>query len=102
MRLSATAKQLRIIIQSNGEGSVRARLGSLDLGTRLLRPGGNDLRFTLPKGLLARLRVSAATNVITLTPVSADGTEVGTAVTQRVTGATIKKPAKKKPKPRVA
>jgi hypothetical protein len=102
MRLSATAKQLRIIIQSNGEGSVRARLGSLDLGTRLLRPGGNDLRFTLPKGVLSRLRVSASTNVITLTPVSADGTNVGTAVTQRVIGATIKKPAKKKPKPRVA
>ena len=81
--------QLRLIVQSDAQGSLKASLGDITLGTGALRPGENDLRFTLPASLRQSVRRSAAlANVLTLTPVSTDGTATGTAVTRQVAFAT--------------
>ena len=85
LKLSPTDAQLRLIVESNGQGSVQARLGSVVLGTMPVRGGNNDLRFKLPAGLLRTLRrAAAAGNVLTLTPVSANGSATGQAVTRKV------------------
>lgn len=97
LRLTPQDTTVRLIVESSAEGSVTAAIGSLALGTHALRPGGNDLRFTLPHGLLQSLRRSAGTLVLTLTPRALDGTTVGTAVTRTVTVAVAKQPTKKKP-----
>jgi len=95
LKLSAADKVIRLIVESNGEGSLKAAIGSVVLGTGSLRPGNNDLRFTLPSSLLPALRRAAASNnVLTLTPVAADGTTQGAAVTRQVSIA----PAKAAPK----
>lgn len=84
LRIAADAKTLRLIVSSNGSGKLQATLGSLQLGTKPLRAGGNDLRFTLPKTALRTIRrTSAAANVLTLTPLSSAGA-AGTSVTRRV------------------
>jgi hypothetical protein len=76
---------LRLIVESTGDGALHATLGSIDLGSPTLRAGNNDLRFTLPKTLQARLRrSSSAANLLTLTPTSASGAVVGIAVSRRV------------------
>ena len=95
MRVAATATKLHVVVQSSGEGSLAVMLGSLSLGTVSLRPGANDLYFTLPKAQLARLRTSSATNILTLTPTSADGKATGTPVTQKVAFTPAKQPAVK-------
>ena len=85
LRLSTTETQLRLIVQSTGEGSVQAKLGSVVLGTLPVRGGNNDLRFKLPAGLLRALRRTAsAGNILTLTPISASGSVTGQAVTRTV------------------
>jgi hypothetical protein len=84
LRLSATDTQIRLIVHSSAEGSVTATMGSRTLGTASVRPGGNDLRFKLPTSLLARLRRSSSTNVLTLTPTSLDGKVTGAAITRAV------------------
>jgi hypothetical protein len=99
LKLSATATQIRLIVESNGEGSVKATLGSLSLGSSTIRPGENDLRFSVPKSALLTLRRSAAaTSLLTLTPVSVDGSQTGTAVTRQVSIAPAKPVAKPAPK----
>jgi hypothetical protein len=99
LKLSATATQIRLIVESSGEGSVKATLGSLSLGSSTIRPGENDLRFSVPKSALLSLRRSAdATSLLTLTPVSADGSQTGTAVTRQVSIAPAKPVAKPAPK----
>jgi hypothetical protein len=95
MRLASTDTQLHLIVQSSAEGSMAVMLGSIALGTVSLRPGANDLRLALPKALLSRLRTSAATNVLTFTPMSADGKTTGTAVTRTVAFTPASKPAVK-------
>ncbi len=96
--LSSSATQIRLIVESDGEGSLKAALGTLSLGTGSLRPGENDLRFTVPASALTALRRSAdATSVLTLTPVSSDGTVTGKAVTRQVS-ITPSKTAKAAPK----
>jgi hypothetical protein len=94
MRVAATATRLHVVVQSSGEGTMAVTLGSISLGTVALRPGANDLYFTLPKAQLARLRTSSATNILTLTPTSADGTATGTPVTQKVAFTPAKKVVK--------
>ena len=85
LRLSAKETQLRLIVQSSGPGSVQAKLGSVVLGTVTVRGGNNDLRFKLPAGVLRTLRRTAsAGNILTLTPVSANGVVTGQAVTRTV------------------
>jgi hypothetical protein len=93
LRLSATQTQLRLIVSSNSEGSVRGKLGSFDLGKVAIRAGSNDVRFTLPKSLLKSLRRSASSgsNVLTLTPVSTDGSATGAPLERKVSVATPKK-----------
>jgi Family of unknown function (DUF6055) len=98
LRLQAGAPIVRLVLLSTGEGKVRATLGSTVLGTTSIRPGGNDIRFALPKSLLEGLRrsSSAASNVLTLTPLSSTGAAAGTPVTRRVAIAPVKKPATKR------
>ena len=97
LKLSPTQTQLRLIVESSGQGSVRGRLGSVDLGAVAIRGGNNDVRFKLPKTALASLRRSAAVaNVLTLTPVSATGGATGTPVTRTIRIAPPKHPARKK------
>jgi hypothetical protein len=98
LKLSPTDTQLRLIVESSGQGTVQAKLGSVSLGTLPVRGGNNDLRFKLPANLLRALRRSAsAGNVLTLTPVSPSGTVTGQAVTRSVTVLTTKlKVAKRK------
>ncbi|MGZ4335526.1 MAG: hypothetical protein ACXVRJ_14815, partial [Gaiellaceae bacterium] len=72
-------------------------LGSLALGAVNLRAGNNDVRFTVPKGMLATVRRSAAaSNVLTLTPTSANGTATGPSVTRTISVTPAKKPPAKK------
>jgi hypothetical protein len=99
LKLSPTDTQLRLIVESNGQGSVQARLGSVALGTLSVRGGNNDLRFKLPPGLLLTLRRAAsAGNVLTLTPVSASGSVTGQAVTRTVSMPAAKHKVKAKVK----
>lgn len=95
LQVSSKSPTLRLIVQSSGDGAVHAMLGSVDLGSPAVRAGNNDLRFTLPAALLTSLRRSSAANVLTLTPVSANGQQSGTAVTRTVS---VQAVAKKKPK----
>ena len=96
LRLSASSPVVRLILEASGEGKIRASLGGTALGTADLRPGNNDVRFDLPKSLLPKLRVSsaAASNVLTLTPLSTSGTVTGTPVTRKVLLPTVKTVAK--------
>jgi hypothetical protein len=80
--LSAASRQLRLIVESNGEGQLQAAVGSISLGNATLRPGNNDVRFTLPASLFASFRAAALTNVLTLTPVSSNGAATGQPVTR--------------------
>jgi hypothetical protein len=103
LKLSATDRQIRLIVQSTGGGTLEASLGAVSLGSSSLRPGNNDVRYTLPKSLVSALRRTAATsNVLTLTPVSTGGVS-GAAVTRKISIApaatkTVKPKAKPKAK----
>ena len=103
LRLTPTDTQLRLIVQSNGQGTVQAKLGSVVLGTLSIRGGNNDLRFKLPAGVLSALRrAAAAGNILTLTPVSTNGVVTGQAVTRTVSVLAPKhKVAKRKVKVKV-
>ena len=108
LTLSATDKQLRLIVQSSGDGSLQASIGSTSLGAGTLSAGNNDLRFTLPASVLQSLRRSAnVSNILTLTAVAASGGAQGQTITRHVLiqGVTKKpttpaKPAKPKAKPK--
>jgi hypothetical protein len=103
-------KQLRLIVQSSGDGSLQAAIGSTSLGSGTLRAGNNDLRFNLPASLLVALRRTAdVSNTLTLTPVAPSGGNKGTAVMRQVLiqtpagptkPTTPAKPAKPKSKPK--
>jgi hypothetical protein len=99
LQVSASSPILRLIVESSGDGVLQAQLGSLDLGSPTLRAGNNDLRFTVPKALLTRLRRSSSVgSLLMLTPMSVTGAAVGTAVSRRVTVAPAAKPTKHKKK----
>lgn len=96
LRLSASDPSIRLIVESDGAGTLNAALGTTALGARALRAGNNDLRFVVPKSMLTALRRSAlAANVLTLTPVSPAGTVAGPAVTRQVVFTVAKKRPKK-------
>jgi hypothetical protein len=85
LRLSSVDTRLRLIVESGSQGTVQAKIGSIVLGTLPIRAGNNDLRFKLPSGMLHRLRrAAAAGNILTLTPVSPNGTTIGQAVTRSI------------------
>jgi hypothetical protein len=105
LTLAAGESQVRLIVESNGQGIVQAKFGSLTLGTARLRSGNNDVRFTLPAGVVSSLRTSAAkSGSLTLTPLSADGAVAGQPVAQRLritpAAATAKPKAKPSTKPK--
>lgn len=87
LRIASDAKTLRLIVSSDGSGRLKAALGSLQLGTKPLRAGGNDLRFTLPKTVLRTTKSTrapkAAAGLLTLTPLSTGGA-AGKPITRRV------------------
>ena len=102
VRLDSTATTIRLIVDSTGPGTVDATLGSVALGARELRAGNNDLRFSVPKGVLTALRRSAsAANLLTLTPMSPNGSAAGAPVTRQVVIAVAKAKAKAKAKTQV-
>lgn len=88
LKLSPTDGTLDLVVEATDQGTVSARLGALNLGTKTVEPGMNALHFTIPAG---------ATGTLTLTPAS------GTPVTMTVARATpsslskLKRKANKKP-----
>jgi hypothetical protein len=99
LQVSASTPVLRLIVESSGDGVLLAYLGNVSLGSPTLRAGNNDLRFTVPKTLLTRLRRSAsASSLLTLSPRSVSGASFGTTVTRQVTIAPAVKPPKHKKK----
>jgi hypothetical protein len=99
LQVSASSPVLRLIVESSGDGVLHAQLGSVDLGSPTLRAGNNDLRFTVPKTLLTRLRRSSSVaNLLMLTPTSVSGAAVGTAVSRQVTVVLAAKTTKHKKK----
>jgi len=95
LRVAAGESSVRLIVESDAEGSLVATLGSATLGTVLLRPGANDVRFVLPKSMLTALRRQAATSQLVLTPLSPQGHVQGAPVLRSVAIAPAK-PTKKK------
>jgi hypothetical protein len=95
LRLGATERVIRLLVESSGDGKLHAMLGGVDLGSPTLRAGNNDVRLTLPTSALSTLRRAAAAtrSVLTLTAISPQGTQTGDSVTRRVV---VAKPAKKK------
>ena len=59
IRVAANATKLHVVVQSSGEGTMTVMFGSLSLGTATLRPGTNNLHFTLPLAPLAQLAQAA-------------------------------------------
>jgi hypothetical protein len=104
LKVDAKSPIIRLIVESSGAGTLNAALGSVALGSGALRAGENDVRFAVPKSMLASLRRSAsAANTLTLTPVSPTGAATGTAVTRTVVITATPKPKPKphaKPKPK--
>lgn len=80
LRVSKKKRVVRIVVFSSGSGKLNAQLGSLSLGTRALRTGNNDLRFTLPRSVTRSL---AATSRLTFTSVATNGTR-GATVTRKL------------------
>lgn len=80
LRVSKKRRMVRLVVFSSGSGKLVAQLGSLSLGTRVLRTGNNDLRFTLP---LSVTRSLAATGRLTFTSVSTNGAR-GATVTRKL------------------
>jgi hypothetical protein len=100
LQVSSSDPSIRLIVESDGPGTLNAALGAAALGQRILRAGNNDLRYIVPKSLLNSLRTSAvAGNLLTLTPLSPTGAVTGQAVTRHVVIASVKKPVAKKKKP---
>ena len=80
LRVSKKKRVVRLVVFSSGTGKLDGRLGSLSLGTRVLRTGNNDLRFTIPRSVMRSL---AATTRLTFTSVSTNGTR-GATVTRKL------------------
>ncbi|CAN5245594.1 hypothetical protein BH18ACT12_BH18ACT12_22530 [soil metagenome] len=80
LRVSKRKRVVRLVVFSSGSGQLDAQLGSLSLGTRALRTGNNDLRFTLPRSVTRSL---AATSRLTFTSLSTTGMR-GATVTRKL------------------
>jgi hypothetical protein len=96
IRVSPKTRVLRLIVFSNGDGVLRATLGSTSLGSFDLQPGNNDARFTIPQSLVQAMRRTAGSNLLTLTGYAPNG-DAGTTLTRRVALQPAAKP-KRKPK----
>jgi hypothetical protein len=83
IHLEAGATQLRLIVASDGPGTLSASLSGVALGQGTLRAGHNDIRFTLSPTALKSLRRTATTaGLLTLTPLSPGGTSGASVVRQ--------------------
>jgi hypothetical protein len=80
LRVSKSKRLVRLVVFSSGPGKLQAQLGATMLGTRALRTGNNDLRFTLPTGFA---RTLAAKNLLALTSMSTTG-ERGATITRKL------------------
>ena len=80
LRVSKKKRVVRIVVFASGGGTLDAQFGSLSLGTRALRTGNNDLRFTLPRNVTRSL---AATTRLAFTSVASNGTR-GATVTRKL------------------
>ena len=80
LRVSRKKRVVRLVVFSSGMGSLQADLAGLGLGSRTLRTGNNDLRFTLPKNVM---RTLAARGSLTLTAISPSGAR-GATVTRKL------------------
>ena len=80
LRVSKKRRVVRLVVFASGTGQLDAELGGLSLGSRVLRTGNNDLRFTLPRSVTRSL---AATSRLTLTSVATNGTR-GATVTRKL------------------
>lgn len=80
LRISKSKRVVRLVVFSSGQGKLEVQLGATALGTRDLRTGNNDLRFTLPKGFA---RTLAARNELTVTSLSSSG-ERGATITRKL------------------
>ena len=94
LRVKATNPVLRFVVFSSGEGQLQAVLGPTDLGKADLRAGNNDVRFALPKSLVAALRKTSSRSVLSLTSLAPNG-DSGDTITRSVV---IQPAPKKKPK----
>jgi hypothetical protein len=85
IKLKSDDTELKLALQSSGEGSVRVTLASTTLGTVPVSTGGNALRFTLPKDwLLSQRRSAGVASTLTLTPIAPDGKTTGASITRSV------------------
>src|SRR4051794_38944303 len=101
IRVSSSDRILRLIVTSDGAGTLSGALGGLSLGSADLRAGHNDVRFDLPATALAKLRRTAAadSSTLTLTPLSPLGSP-GPAIVRQVEVAPTQAKAKPKAKPK--
>jgi hypothetical protein len=80
LRVSKSKRLVRLVVFSSGQGKLQAQLGATILGTRALRAGNNDLRFTLPTGFA---RTLAAKSTLAVTSLSTTG-ERGATITRKL------------------
>jgi hypothetical protein len=80
LRVSKKKRLLRLVVFSSGSGRLEANVAGSALGLRTLRPGNNDLRFTLPKSLA---RTLASTRLLRVTSVATSGAR-GASLTRRL------------------
>lgn len=109
LALTPDASQLKIALQSNGEGKLKVTLGSLSLGAIPISAGSSAVAFALPAAALNALKAAGSGGLkLTLTPQSPSGADTGTVVTRTVvlangtslTVKTIKAKPATKPKPK--
>ena len=80
LRVSKRKRVVRLVVFASGTGRLDGRLGGLSLGTRVLRTGNNDLRFTIPRSAMRSL---AAATRLTFTSIATNGTR-GATVTRKL------------------
>lgn len=95
LTIDRTDTRLRLIVESSGDGFATFSLGGTSLGTVAVRAGGNDVRLALPQAILRSLRRSASTMTLSMTPIAANGTTTGSAITRKVEITGTAKPTKK-------
>ena len=76
LRVSKKKRVLRLVVFSSGSGELEAELGGLRLGTRALRTGNNDLRFTLPSNVARTLAANRRLSFTSLSPSGSRGATV--------------------------
>ena len=96
IRVALKTRLLRFVVFSSGDGTLKATLGSVWLGSAGLHAGNNDIRYVLPTQLLKSLRkTNTPANVLMLTSYSMGGTQ-GASVTRRVAMKPVPKPKKRR------